>query len=252
MHVNWSNIQKWELNDFLTDDDISKEVKAFLQKSVHGKCNMLLSGGTGSGKTTLLRQLASLIPANELVLAIEDLNEIQLDRKHFVSIETRTACTEPAVPTHEEIGKIVDFAFSKDNIDRILFGEFREGGAIEVIDGLTRTNKSLMGVLHATNTSQALERFHNVASNNSSHYEAVAFNQHMSHSLDMVIQVDRLVSGERRITAITQLVGYDEASNQIQLEDLYSLYLDEETNTYRLKRTEHTFSDKLKAKLGEV
>lgn len=236
----------------MTDDDISKEVKPFLQKAVHGKCNILLSGGTGNGKTTLLRQLASLIPANELVLAIEDLNEIQLDRKHFVSIETRTACTDPAVPIHEAIGKIVDFAFSRDNIDRILFGEFREGGAIEVMDGLTRTDKSLMGVVHGTNTTQALERYRNVASNNSSRYETVSFNQQMNHSLDMITQVNRLANGERRITAITQLVGYDEASNQIQLEDLYSLYLDEETNTYRLKRTEHAFSDKLKAKLGEV
>src|SRR5688500_8998796 len=51
---------------------ISRELRDFLVRCVHGRVNIVVSGGTGSGKTTFLNVLSSFIEKRERIITIED------------------------------------------------------------------------------------------------------------------------------------------------------------------------------------
>ena len=83
--------QAYELTDLVDMGTLTSEAGEFLSACVHGRANILVSGGTGSGKTTLLNVLSSMIPDNERIVTIEDAAELRLKQRHVVRLESRPA-----------------------------------------------------------------------------------------------------------------------------------------------------------------
>lgn len=59
-----------------------REFEEFLTRAVRNKLNIVLSGSTGSGKTTFMRSLMQLIPQEERLISIENVNEARLYETH--------------------------------------------------------------------------------------------------------------------------------------------------------------------------
>lgn len=224
------------MEDLIQNKTLSEEAKDFLEKVVKGKSNILISGGTGAGKTTLLRIMGGYIPEEEKVVALEDSSEINLERTHYLSLEFHEAETGCASPTKKGIGGLVGLAFGWGTTDRILMGEFREGGALEMIYGTKSTNKSMMGTIHSIDPSQALNRLNHIASKSPFHYDEDEFKEAVGNHLDYIVQINRLKDGSRKITEIAQIMGYNTVSKEVDLKTLFVLHYDEETKTYVLKR----------------
>lgn len=76
----------------LTDEDLRlKDLKetdpaTFLKVAVQARKNIIVSGSTGSGKTTLMRSLVDLVPQDERLISIENVDEMMLYESHSNSV----------------------------------------------------------------------------------------------------------------------------------------------------------------------
>ncbi len=64
----------------------ARRFKEFLDLAVKEKQNIIVSGSTGAGKTTLMRSLLGLVPEDERLLSIENVDELKLHQTHPNSI----------------------------------------------------------------------------------------------------------------------------------------------------------------------
>ena len=59
-----------------------RNFKSFLELAVKSKKNIIISGSTGSGKTTFFKSLLDLVPQDERLLSIENVDELALYNTH--------------------------------------------------------------------------------------------------------------------------------------------------------------------------
>lgn len=70
----------------LLDLKQNRRFRAFLELAVTERQNIIVSGSTGAGKTTLMRSLLGLVPKDERLLSIENVDELKLYQTHPNSI----------------------------------------------------------------------------------------------------------------------------------------------------------------------
>lgn len=63
-----------------------RRYEEFLREAVLSRKNVVLSGSTGSGKTTFLKSLIRLIPEDERLISIENVDELRLRDSHHNSV----------------------------------------------------------------------------------------------------------------------------------------------------------------------
>jgi pilus assembly protein CpaF len=68
---------------------ISVEMATLLERSIHERKSIVVSGGTGSGKTSTLNALGRSIFPSERLITIEDSAELNLGHPHLISLEAR-------------------------------------------------------------------------------------------------------------------------------------------------------------------
>src|ERR687883_384234 len=86
----------YQVKDLISFGTITMDVAVVMEACVRGKLNVLVSGGTGTGKTTTLNVLSSFIPQGERIITIEDSAELQLQKPHVVTLESRPSNAEGA------------------------------------------------------------------------------------------------------------------------------------------------------------
>src|SRR5207244_5350722 len=79
----------YTVEDLINFGSFSPLVARFLEACVHGRLNIIVSGGTGTGKTTALNVLSSFIPEDERIVTVEDAKELQLHQQHVLPMEAR-------------------------------------------------------------------------------------------------------------------------------------------------------------------
>ena len=89
--------------DLVANGTCTLDMMNFLKAWVNSRLNIVVSGGGGAGKTTTLNILSSFIPGNERIITIEDAAELQLQQRHVITLETRTANIEGSgkIATHD-------------------------------------------------------------------------------------------------------------------------------------------------------
>lgn len=178
----------------------------FLRGAVKAKLNVLISGGTGSGKTTLLNVLSSSIPPGERIITIEDAAELQLQQPHVVRLETRP-------PNLEGRGEVTARDLVKNALrmrpDRIILGEIRGTEAIDTLNAMNTGHEGSLATVHSNSTRDALARMETMIGMGMPNLSDKNIREMMARALDIIIQVDRLPDGSRRVLAITELTGME-------------------------------------------
>ena len=199
-------------------DSLTRGAADALQAFVVAKCNILVGGGTGSGKTSMLNALSGFIPDGERVVVIEDSREVQFQKPHVVQLEAR-----PADARGEGAITIRDIfrATLRMRPDRVVVGEIRGGEALDIVQAMTSGHGGCMGTLHATYPRDTLTRMETMAMMSDVDMPLAAMRAQIGSGIQIIVQVARLQDGSRKVTHVTEVLGFDIARQAYTLQDLF-------------------------------
>ncbi len=192
------------IEDFLRTGTLTPYMARFLEACVHAKLNILVVGGTGSGKTTLLNVLSSFCHEDERIITIEDAAELKLHQSHVVSLETRNE-------GYEGTGSVTirDLVINSLRMrpDRIIVGEVRGKEAFDMLQAMNTGHDGSMTTMHANGPEDALNRLETMVLMNGIEIPVTAIREYIENAIDIVVQMQRLPDGKRRVTSITEITG---------------------------------------------
>lgn len=192
--------------DLVTFGSVPRPILEVLRGAIRSKLNAIISGGTGSGKTTLLNVLSSFIPEGERIITIEDSAELQLQQSHVVRLETRPSNLEGK-------GEVNQRDLVKNCLrmrpDRIILGEIRGGEAIDMLQAMNTGHDGSLATVHANTTRDALARFETMVGIGMPNMSDKVIRETIARALDVIIQLNRLPDGSRRILAVTEVTGME-------------------------------------------
>jgi len=190
-----------------------------------GRCrvNVLISGGTGSGKTTMLNAVTKYIEAGERVVTCEDACELQLQQPHVVRLETRPA-------NLEGVGEITMRDLVKNCLrmrpERIIVGEVRGPEAFDLLQAMNTGHDGSMGTVHANNPREAISRMENMIAMGGLNLPTIAVREQIASAVNVIIQVQRLRDGSRRVTHVSEITGME--GDVVTMQDLFVLDIEGE------------------------
>ena len=215
-------IRKFAADPFTVDDLVSfgtmtPQVAAVLRACVHGRLNIVISGGTGSGKTTTLNVLSSFVPADERILTIEDAAELQLRQEHVLRLESRPPNLEGRGQI--EIRDLVRNAL-RMRPDRIIVGEVRDGAALDMLQAMNTGHDGSITTVHSNSPRDSLARMETMVLMAGIELPERAIREQMASAIDVIVHQSRLKDGTRRITHITEVEGME--GDIITLQDVFT------------------------------
>ena len=194
------------MEDLLRFKMLTPEMQRFLEAAVQGRLNLIISGGTGSGKTTLLNALSRYIPSSERIITIEDAAELKLQQRHVLPLETRP-------PNIEGKGQITTRDLVRNALrmrpDRIVVGECRCGETLDMLQAMNTGHDGSLTTLHANSPRDALNRLETMVLMTGFDLPLKAIRQQIAGALDLIVQVNRLEGGARKITQITEVLNLE-------------------------------------------
>ena len=205
------------LDTMVKQRNLSASMATVLSVAARARLNILISGGTGSGKTTLLNALSQLIDPRERIITIEDAAELRLQQPHVVPLETRLSNIEGRGEV--TIRELVRNAL-RMRPDRIIVGEIRGEEAFDMLQAMNTGHDGSLGTIHANKPRDALSRLENMVAMAGINMPAKAVRTQIANAINMIIQVERMRDGIRRITRISELTGME--GDVIMMHDLYT------------------------------
>jgi pilus assembly protein CpaF len=221
--VSIRKFSKQRLNpaDLVKLGTLSEETVEFVQRCVQAELNILVAGGTGSGKTTLLNALSTAISGDERIVTIEDAAELRLNQRHVLRLEARPKNIEG----QGEIGirELVRNSL-RMRPDRIIVGEVRGAEALDMLQAMNTGHEGSLSTIHANSPRDALARVETMVLMAGYDLPVKAIRQQVASALDLIIQLERLQDGSRRVVSITE-VGRME-SDVVTLSELFRFKVD--------------------------
>jgi pilus assembly protein CpaF len=215
-----------DMKEMVSRGSLTDEVRDLLERCVLARLNILISGGTGSGKTTLLNALSASIPDDERILTIEDAAELSLLQRHVLRLEARPKNIEGE-------GEITIRDLVRNALrmrpDRILVGEVRGAEALDMLQAMNTGHDGSLSTVHANTPRDALARLETMVMMAGYDLPLRAIREQIVSALDLVIQIERMNDGTRRVVAITEVQGME--SDVMTLQDLYTFQLESMADT---------------------
>ncbi|TML00785.1 MAG: CpaF family protein, partial [Actinobacteria bacterium] len=209
------------LRDFVKLGTLTPEAIEFLERCIKAELNILVSGGTGSGKTTLLNAMSTAIPGSDRIVTIEDAAELRLNQAHVLRLESRPANIEGegAISIRDLVRNAL-----RMRPDRIIVGEVRGAEALDMLQAMNTGHDGSLTTLHANTPRDALSRVETMVLMAGFDLPVRAIRQQVASALDLIIHLERLQDGSRRVTAITEVQRME--SDVITLQDIYEFKID--------------------------
>jgi len=214
-------------NDMIRLGTMTTETIEFLERCVQARLNILISGGTGTGKTTLLNVLSEAIPDTDRIVTIEDSAELKLHQRHLLRLESRP-------PNIEGEGEVAIRDLVRNSLrmrpDRIIVGEVRGAEALDMLQAMNTGHDGSLSTVHANSPRDALSRIETMVMMAGFEIPLRAIRQQVSSALDLIVQIERLEDGNRRVTAITEVQRME--SDVITLQELFTYKVERVTDEH--------------------
>jgi pilus assembly protein CpaF len=213
--------ERLNVSDLIRFGTLTPETAELLERCVEARLNILISGGTGAGKTTLLNALSAAIPDSERIVTIEDAAELRLVQRHVLRLECRPSNVE-------EEGEVTVRDLVRNSLrmrpDRIIVGEVRGAEALDMLQALNTGHDGSLSTVHANSTRDALARVETMVLMAGYDLPLRAVRQQVTSALDLIIQLERMHDGSRKVIAITEVQRME--SDIITLQDLFAYEVD--------------------------
>jgi pilus assembly protein CpaF len=215
-----------DMDSLIKKNALTPVTADLLARCVQARLNILISGGTGSGKTTMLNALSASIPDSERIITIEDAAELYLNQRHVLRLEARPKNIEGE-------GEISIRDLVRNSLrmrpDRIVIGECRGAEALDMLQAMNTGHDGSLSTLHANTPRDALARLETMVLMSGYDLPLRAIREQIASALDLLIQVERMSDGTRRVVAVTEVQRME--AEIITLQDLYTFQVDAVTTT---------------------
>ncbi|MGA9715450.1 MAG: CpaF family protein, partial [Aeromicrobium sp.] len=202
--------------DLVGFGSMTPQIADLLRAAVEARLNILVSGGTGTGKTTLLNVLSSFIPTGERIVTIEDAIELNLQQDHVVQLESRP-------PNIEGSGEISIRDLVRNSLrmrpDRIVVGECRSGEALDMLQAMNTGHDGSISTLHSNSPRDCIARLETLVLMAGMDLPLRAIREQVASAVDLIVQIQRLRDGTRRITHVTEVIGME--GDVVTLQDAF-------------------------------
>jgi pilus assembly protein CpaF len=223
---------RMDMEQLIKRNALTEETADLLSKCVQARLNILIAGGTGSGKTTMLNALSASIPDRERIITIEDAAELYLSQRHVLRLESRPKNIEGE-------GEIAIRDLVKNSLrmrpDRIVIGECRGPEALDMLQAMNTGHDGSLSTLHANTPRDALARLETMVMMAGYDLPLRAIREQIASAIDLLIQIERMSDGTRKVVAITEVQRME--SDTITLQDLYTFDVDSVTSTNQIVGT---------------
>jgi pilus assembly protein CpaF len=206
----------YTINDLITFGTLTARSAQFLAAGVKGKLNVLISGGTGTGKTTTLNAVSAFIPGDERIVTIEDAAELQLQQEHVITLESRPSNIEGSGEI--KIRELVRNAL-RMRPDRIIVGEVRGAETLDMLQAMNTGHEGSLTTIHANSPRDALSRLETLVMTGGVELPHRAIREQIASAFDLLIQIQRLVDGSRRVTHVTEVLGME--ADVVTMQDIF-------------------------------
>jgi pilus assembly protein CpaF len=214
--------KRLDLQEMVRLGTVHEETVDFLQRCIGAQLNILICGGTGTGKTTLLNALSQAISDSERIVTIEDAAELQLKQAHVLRLEGRPKNIEGQGEI--SIRDLVRNAL-RMRPDRIIVGEVRGPEALDMLQAMNTGHDGSLTTVHANAPRDALARIETMVLMAGYDLPLRAIRQQVASALDLIVHLERLEDGSRRVTAITEVQRME--SDVITLQEIFSFRMED-------------------------
>lgn len=204
------------IDELLRIGTLTPYMATFLEACIIGKLNIIICGGTGSGKTTLLNILSSFIDNSERIITIEDAAELRLHQSHVISLETRLINYD--VGNEVTIRDLVINAL-RMRPDRIIIGECRGKEAFDMLQAMNTGHDGSLTTLHANGAIDSLNRLETMVLMSGLEIPIRAVREYIENAIDLVVCIERMTDGKRKITDISEVVGIE--NGELNLKSIF-------------------------------
>jgi pilus assembly protein CpaF len=208
--------QRYDLEDMIRLGTLNRAAVELLKGCLKSELNILVSGGTGAGKTTLLNAMSTMISDDERIVTIEDAAELRLNQDHVLRLESRP-------PNIEGEGEVSIRELVRNALrmrpDRIIVGEVRGAEALDMLQAMNTGHDGSLSTVHANSPRDALSRVETMVLMAGFDLPLKAIRQQVASALDLLVQLERLADGTRRVTAITEVLRME--GEVVTLQDLF-------------------------------
>ena len=230
------------LSQYVELNSLNRQMADFLAVAAQSRLNILVSGGTGAGKTTLLNALSQHISRSERIISIEDAAELRLDQPFVIRLETRP-------PSIEGKGEVTQRDLLRNALrmrpDRIILGEVRGAEAFDMLQAMNTGHDGSLSTIHANSPFDALLRLENMLSMGAQAMQASMLRRQLASSIDLLVQIERDIHGQRRLTNISEVVPMD--GSDVQCVDIFSYVREIDGGSFVRTAYQPTFTSKIMA-----
>jgi pilus assembly protein CpaF len=234
------------LDTLVANGSATPQMSKLLRVAAAVRLNVIISGGTGAGKTTLMNAMSQMINETERIITVEDAAELQLQQPHVVSLETRP-------PNLEGRGEVTMRDLVRNALrmrpDRLIIGEVRGAEAFDMLQAMNTGHDGSMSTIHSNTTRDAVTRIENMVQMGQPNLPLIAIRTQIVSAVNLIVQLERMRDGVRRISQITELVGLE--SGVVVMNDIFQYEFEGENadgtlrGRYKVSRIRPSFMPRL-------
>jgi pilus assembly protein CpaF len=216
--------KRLDMGDLIRLGTVTTEVVEFLDRCIRAELNILISGGTGTGKTTFLNALSTSIPDSDRIITIEDAAELRLNQRHVLRLEARPKNIEGE-------GEIAIRSLVRNSLrmrpERIIVGEVRGPEALDMLQAMNTGHDGSLSTVHSNTARDALARIETMVLMAGYDLPIRAIRQQVASALDLLVHLERVEDGSRRVTSIVEVQRME--SDTITLQELFKFHVEQVT-----------------------